>query len=226
MKDQESSGHMESLASDKGSILNHNMPYTPNVVQTPNGKHVDFAKGSSVFETPFTKTLNYFKANKGKENSPNKPRRNASLPEEIAKLARETHVADMDDESEDGKDLGQYRDKDLAPEDHVLENGAAGDLMIAYTPSAKAPKQWNEEETANKACLTNKLLVTHSTSNAEAQTYSLDIPGHYGDTFKIQIQTNASSLQIARFIRQRGEELDASEESINNAVEVSRSTPN
>ncbi|KAF2791835.1 hypothetical protein K505DRAFT_363451 [Melanomma pulvis-pyrius CBS 109.77] len=250
MKDQESSNHIASLASDKGSVLSHNMPShvttpqrstepglpsfnpknaseadkIPSVVQTPNGKHVEFAKGSSVFETPFTKTLNFFKANKAKENSPHKPRRNASLPEEIAKLARETHVADMDDESEDRKDLDQYRDMDLAPEDHILENGAAGDLMIAHTPNAKAAKQWNEE-TTNKAYLTENLMVTHSTSNTKAPTYSLDIPGHYGDSFKMEIRTNASSLQIATFIRQRGEELDASEENINSAVENFLTSP-
>jgi hypothetical protein len=105
------------------------------VVSTPGGKHIDFASTSTVPETPFTKTLSYFKQYKGKENSPSKRRRNASSPEEIAELAREAAVEEQ--EAEEKKELGgleKYRELDLAPEEPVMESTSAGDLIMCGTP--------------------------------------------------------------------------------------------
>jgi hypothetical protein len=93
-------------------------------MSTPSGRHLDFTPSSTVPGTPFTKTLNYFKQQKGRKNSPSKVRRNASLPEEIAELVR-----DADDE-----DLDQYRDMDLAPMEPVMESNTAGDLITFGTP--------------------------------------------------------------------------------------------
>ncbi|KAF2831809.1 hypothetical protein CC86DRAFT_463601 [Ophiobolus disseminans] len=79
----------------------------PSVIPTPGGRHLEFTPNASIPDTPFAKTLSYFKQYKGKENSPSKSRRNASLPEEIAELAREAN--------EEEEDLEKYRDIDLAP---------------------------------------------------------------------------------------------------------------
>jgi hypothetical protein len=108
----------------------------PAVVATPSGHHLAFTPSSTIPATPFTKTLNYFKQVKGKENSPSKSRRNASLPEEIAELAREAN---------EEEDLEMYPEMDLAPmeqpvmeqpvmEKPVMESKTAGDLITLGTP--------------------------------------------------------------------------------------------
>ena len=94
----------------------------PAVIPTPNGRHLEFTP-NAMPETPFAKTLSYFKQ-KGKENSPCKNRRNALLPEEIAELAWEAN---------DEEDLEKYRDMDLAPMEPVMESDAAGDLITFGT---------------------------------------------------------------------------------------------
>jgi hypothetical protein len=95
------------------------------VVATPSGRHLAFTPNSAIPATPFTKTLNYFKQFKGKENSPTKSRRNASLPEEIAELARE---------AKEEEDLEIYREMDLAAMEPVMESTTAGDLITLGTP--------------------------------------------------------------------------------------------
>ncbi|KAF2636661.1 hypothetical protein P280DRAFT_510318 [Massarina eburnea CBS 473.64] len=58
-------------------------------------RHIHFASPAGVKDSPFKKTLDYFKQYKGdgkgggKENSPSKNRRNTSLPQEIAEMVRE-----------------------------------------------------------------------------------------------------------------------------------------
>ncbi|KAF1842791.1 uncharacterized protein K460DRAFT_340230 [Cucurbitaria berberidis CBS 394.84] len=104
---------------------------SPAVIQTPGGKHIGFAPNATIPDTPFAKTLNYFKQYKGKENSPSKRRRNASSPEEIAELAREA----IDDDEEGLKDLDKYREMDLAPMEPVMESDSAGDLITLGTPA-------------------------------------------------------------------------------------------
>ncbi|KAL5113767.1 hypothetical protein ACEQ8H_008341 [Pleosporales sp. CAS-2024a] len=101
--------------------------HRPAVVATPSGHHLDFTPSSSIPATPFTKTLQFFKNYSGKENSPIKNRRNASLPEEIAEVAREAR-------DEEEEDLEQYREMDLAPLEPVMESQNAGDLITFGTP--------------------------------------------------------------------------------------------
>lgn len=99
----------------------------PAVMQTPSGKHLDFTSHADISDTPFAKTLKYFKQQKDKENSLAKSRRNASLPEEIAELAREAH-------EEEEEDLEKYREMDLAPMEPVMENDFGADLITLGTP--------------------------------------------------------------------------------------------
>jgi hypothetical protein len=96
----------------------------PAVMSTPSGRHLDFTTNSTIHDTPFTKTLSYFKQQNGKENSPSKARRKAALPEEIAELVRESEEEDLD----------KYRDVDLAPMEPVMESDTAGDLITFGTP--------------------------------------------------------------------------------------------
>jgi len=94
----------------------------------------------SVQETPFSRTLTYFKQFRGKENSPSKSRRNASLPEEIAQLAHEAHIGEDTEYNEGGQgeeEWAKYRELDLAPIDPVMEDGVAGDLIMFTTPTQK-----------------------------------------------------------------------------------------
>jgi hypothetical protein len=77
---------------------------------------------------------------KNKENSPSKPRRKASLPEEIAELKKST-ASDEDD------DLDKYREADLAPLDPVMEAGGnAGDLIIASPRPGKSRRMEEEKQ--------------------------------------------------------------------------------
>ncbi|KAF1911644.1 hypothetical protein BDU57DRAFT_552046 [Ampelomyces quisqualis] len=97
----------------------------PAVVATPSGKHLDFASYASLPDTPFAKTLMYYKQHKGKENSPSRNRRNASLPEEIAELARAAN---------EEEDLDKYREMDLAPMEPIMGSNTSGDLITFGTP--------------------------------------------------------------------------------------------
>ena len=70
---------------------NKSYPLVPNT-PTPSLKVVDrdhsqLAANQIVPETPFTKTLSYFKQYKGSENSSSKRRRNTALPQEISEVA-------------------------------------------------------------------------------------------------------------------------------------------
>jgi hypothetical protein len=98
------------------------------VASTPGGGHLEFTPNAPVLDMPLTKSLHYLKHHRGKENSPSKSRRNASLPEELAELAREAN-------EEEG--LEKYREMDLAPMEPVMESDAAGDL-ITFSTSSKA----------------------------------------------------------------------------------------
>jgi hypothetical protein len=69
--------------------------------------------------------LDYFKQSKGKENSPSNNRRNASLSEEIAELAREAN---------EESNLEIYREMDLAPMEPVMESDTAGNHITFGTP--------------------------------------------------------------------------------------------
>jgi hypothetical protein len=125
-----------------------NEPSTPGDVTTSSQKRVAFDPNPAI-ETPFTNTLKYFKSYQDKERdklsekenspfkSPNKSRRNASLPEEIAALTKRASGDDADIrgvEDSEQEDLGQFRDEDLAPLDPVsdFEVRDAGDLIMPH----------------------------------------------------------------------------------------------
>jgi hypothetical protein len=125
-----------------------NGPSTPGDVTTHSQKRVAFDPNPAI-ETPFTNTLKYFKSYQDKERdklsekenspfkSPNKSRRNASLPEEIAALTKRASGDDADiggGEDSEQENLGQFRDEDLAPLDPVsdLEVRDAGDLIMPH----------------------------------------------------------------------------------------------
>ncbi|XPS93679.1 hypothetical protein M3J09_003022 [Ascochyta lentis] len=78
---------------DVSMLLVPNTPITTAQASAPN--HVRIATDQTVPETPFTKTLNYFRQYKGVENSPFKRRRNTALPQEI------TTVGGIDIDAED-----------------------------------------------------------------------------------------------------------------------------
>ncbi|EAT87903.2 hypothetical protein SNOG_04143 [Parastagonospora nodorum SN15] len=78
-------------------------------------------------ETEFE--LDDFKKYSGKENSPSKSRRNASLPEEIAELAKEAN---------EEEDLEKYREIDLAPMEPIMESKNAGDLITFGTSATSS----------------------------------------------------------------------------------------
>lgn len=137
-----------------------NTPTSSNVVTTPGGKHIQFALQSTVHDTPFTKTLNYFKQFKGKENSPSKSRRNASLPEEIAELAKEAQ-----EEEEGSEDLEMYREMDLAPMDPVVETSSAGDLIMLGTPTKPVV---NAHESEVRSSL-DRMLAAKSPADEEEE---------------------------------------------------------
>jgi hypothetical protein len=98
----------------------------PTVVATPSGHHLAFTSTSTIPITSFAKPLKNFKKYSGKENSPSKSRRNASLPEEIAELAKEAN---------EEEDLEKYREIDLAPMEPIMESKNAGDLITFGTPA-------------------------------------------------------------------------------------------
>jgi hypothetical protein len=98
----------------------------PSVVSAPGGSDLDFTSRATVPDTPSAKTLMCFKQYRGKENSPSKSRRNASLPDEIAELLAR--------DAEEEEDPEKYREVDLAPMDPVMESATAGDLIISTMP--------------------------------------------------------------------------------------------
>ncbi|KAF3050287.1 hypothetical protein E8E11_009121 [Didymella keratinophila] len=68
------------------------VPSTPTPIlanQTPESAHIQSATNQVVPETPFTKTLSFFKQHKGAENSPPARHHDTALPQEIAEVAED-----------------------------------------------------------------------------------------------------------------------------------------
>ncbi|KAI4674647.1 uncharacterized protein J4E84_010517 [Alternaria hordeiaustralica] len=106
------------------------------VVQTPNGRHIDFAPSATTPDTPLTNTPSYFDSRQVKDNTPHKSRRSASSPTEIVDLAREARVKEEEAaEQRELINLDRFRDMDLAPIETVMEGGPAGDLIMCGTPA-------------------------------------------------------------------------------------------
>lgn len=76
------------------------VPSTP--ARTPEPARFQVTTNQSVPETPFTKTLSYFKQYKGAENSLAKRRRNTALPEELAEVTED--VANTEVKIDDPKE--------------------------------------------------------------------------------------------------------------------------
>ncbi|KAI4641016.1 uncharacterized protein J4E78_010492 [Alternaria triticimaculans] len=111
------------------------------VVQTPNGRHIDFAPSDTTPDTPLTNTPSYFDSRQFKDNTPHKCRRSASSPTEIIDLAREARVEEEEAaEQRELINLDQFRDMDLAPIETVMEGGPAGDLIMCGTPAKASDK--------------------------------------------------------------------------------------
>jgi hypothetical protein len=202
---------------------------------------VQFATNAPVQDTPFAKTLKYFKQFKDKENTPSKSRRNASLPEEIAELAKDAQQEGI----EDNKEMwDEYRKIDLAPMDPIMGDQIAGDLIMG-TPVRKTvsvvaenPKSFdrsrvitirpkarglpgddkNNDQTSASLSLNAKVIEGYD--NETGPAYIVDIPGHFNDAFQLRFRTRASVELIASFLRERGDALDASEADIDSLVEV------
>ncbi|KAF2270503.1 hypothetical protein CC78DRAFT_596098 [Lojkania enalia] len=185
------------------------LPATPcpierSLARTSGNKHIAFTDNTSLAdETPFNTTLKYFKGIKDKENSTTRARRYASLPEEIAELAKEFN------EFSDDSDLDQYRDEDLALMDTVLENNIAGDIMMPATTIFNIRNEPKIEEEASEVYAAPPKPVI----------YELKVPGHNGDVFGMKIETSASVEEVARFIREKGRELEANSDVVDKAVQ-------
>ncbi|KAL1603706.1 hypothetical protein SLS60_005295 [Paraconiothyrium brasiliense] len=204
-----------------------------------------FAANPSVQDTPFAKTLNYFKQFKDKENSPSKSRRNASLPEEIAELAKEAQQEGVEDEK---AVWDKYREIDLAPMDPIIDDGSDVDSIMG-TPVRKTTNVAENSETNDRtravsirpktrdlpgdgksneqasAPLGLNAKVIEGYANETGPMYLVDIPGHFGDAFHLQFRTRASVELITVFLRKRGEALDASKDDIDRLVESFRECP-
>lgn len=141
-------------------------------------RRVSFADKPTVIDDPFQSTLKHFKGFQGtgvddsprgrkigKENSPYKPRRKASLPEEIAELNREASAGEASANSdEDLSDLEKYREYDLAPLDPVMEADSAGDLIAGDLIMAKSSPVVNKQKAAFSPSMYGK--EAHSLSSA------------------------------------------------------------
>ncbi|KAJ4382835.1 hypothetical protein N0V86_002060 [Didymella sp. IMI 355093] len=80
-------------------ILAPSTPTPAPATQTPESAHIQTTTSQSVLETPFTKTLSYFKQYQGAENSPFMRRRNTALPQDLVELTED--VADTLNKTDD-----------------------------------------------------------------------------------------------------------------------------
>lgn len=185
---------------------------------SPKDKHVLFDQQFQDQTSPFTKTLKTLKQFQGKENSPSKSRRNASLPEEIAELAKEAQQNELEEENEKWR---KYREIDLAPVDTVMEDRIAGDLIMTGSTTSDNVHTWADGETNEEGKSTIVVSQDILLGEFEGTTYELNIPGHSGQIHKLVIKTLVSVEELAVFIMSQGKALGATEEDIDHAVQVS-----
>ncbi|KAL5403133.1 hypothetical protein PMIN03_010121 [Paraphaeosphaeria minitans] len=220
---------------------------TPSSIRDVAQPHVQFAPSTSVQDTPFVKTLKYFKQFKNKENTPSKSRRKTLLPDEIAELAKDAQQEGI----EDDKALwDEYRDLDFAPLDSVMDGQNAGDLitgtparntvtrveeepktgidgsrMISIMPKSRAIPWGNKNDDQVSASISLEDKVIEGHANETGPMYLVDIPGHFDDAFQLRFRSRASIELIASFLRERGEALDASKDDIDRLVEEFLDSP-
>ncbi len=178
-----------------------------------NSSHIQSA---NTCYTPFTKTLHYFKQFTSTKNTPAKSRRNASLPEEIAELAKTARG----EACEDNEDLDKYRGMDIGPLEPVMDDRWADNLIMLGSPGPRKTRRARyvvgEDKRRKPTC-----EMRDDVDSAEGTKYEFEIPGHFGDHVKMTNRTNAAAGQVASFIRQKGRGLEVSDEDTNEAVEVS-----
>jgi hypothetical protein len=193
----------------------------PTVVTSPGGKHIEFTNGSSPF------AVNCFRSHRGKENSPskkspNKARRNDSLPEEIAEWAREAHVGEVgEDEKEKAMEKGgEEADEDLASLDPIVEHEGKEDVptVCTSTPPSAHPNKDQQKIISPPPSPEQSLLSR--TSDVELLTYKLDILYHKDSALSLELETNASPSQTSDLTPQEGDELDGSAEDVDKAARV------
>lgn len=250
---------LDDLLSDEPGVSYGSGPLPDEPASTPRresrpdaSRRVSFADEPTVIDDPFHSTLQYFKGfkgtgvddsprgrTKGKENSPYKPRRKASLPEEIAELKREASASS----DEDLSDLEKYREYDLAPLDPVMEADSAGDLIAGDLIMAKSSPSVNKQQNfvkgdigdmeddakGSKGHAAKQSLnamseatkpeqhKTPPTTPAKTAMYELSIPGS-DNKYNLKIETNASPDKIAEHMRETATQLEAKEEDIEEAV--------
>ncbi|KAF1975720.1 hypothetical protein BU23DRAFT_552217 [Bimuria novae-zelandiae CBS 107.79] len=192
-----------------------------NVMRAGSRAHVKFAADAAASDTPFAKTMKYFKKFTDKENTPSKSRRNASLPDEIAELAKAAQQEGIEDDKEM---WDKYMEIDFAPDDPVMGDEIAGDLIMMGTPTRQGGR------IANGHCSSTPLLhpkhqVASRGLEKEGTVYEVSIPGHYDDAFQLRFRSKSSFEHVASFIRQRGEDLEASPADIDYVVEEFLKSP-
>lgn len=125
---------LEGTPPASSSSLNFSFPAFA-VVQTPNGKHIDFATCDSIPGSPVDHTLSCVKAQESDEISPLEHQGHASPQRKLTELAREARVEKEEvAEQRALAELDKFRDMDLAPIETVMDGGPAGDLITYGTP--------------------------------------------------------------------------------------------
>jgi hypothetical protein len=163
-------------------------------------------------ETPFTKTLSYFKQYNGKENSPSKDspskrRRKASSPEEIAELAREAAIEEQEAEEEkELEGLEKYRESDLAPEEPVMESTSAGDLIMCGTP-VRTNDGWYKASVPGSPSRDQDVPKTWTSTIRQADLYPSD--SEADDWVKVQQPPATPSPQKPTMPVEQDEDHDA-----------------
>ncbi|KAL1795226.1 hypothetical protein ACET3X_007042 [Alternaria dauci] len=164
------------------------------VVQTPNGKHIDFATSDVIPYSSLDNTLDYFRAQEGDEISPHKHRCNTSSSKTTAELARETRVEEEEAAEQRAlAELDQFRDMDLAPTEKVMGGGPAGDLITFGTPvkakdeelfSHMAPETFGSEFEEQKHTQRSKpsILLSYRTPSLIEQDEEDDADVEESDT--------------------------------------------
>lgn len=103
-----------------------------------------------------------------------------------------------------------------------MEAGLAGDLIMTGTPT-KQPVCTMREDPVSETSLREDEQMSRVTIEDTGTIYEVSIPGHYDDAFRLRFRSTSPIQQIASYIRQRCEELEANKEDIDRVVQVSSS---
>ncbi|KAF2739130.1 hypothetical protein EJ04DRAFT_559938 [Polyplosphaeria fusca] len=208
---------------------------TATIIETPLRKQALIPRAPvSAIKTLPADAIDHVKKPENKENTPMKPRRNASLPDEIEKLR-------------------------MAVEDLAINSGmgnSIGDISTSSTQSFKMAKMEREETLTSETNIEDSTTRNSRISDAEGVSeidsgescpgtdleeqlaldvadslecleYEFNIPGHYVHAFKINFKasSNTTSAMIADYVHQRAEELDADPKAITQLLELFYDNP-